>query len=342
MGGRQHLKIAETGRILLIIAAVLTTSISQADVLVLKNGDRITGDIKKIWDSEVSIEPSYSDEFNVDAEIIDYIESDKEFDIELSSGEEVTARLSGVDDDGNQLITVNGESETISIAQLYELDEIDDPIEWDSNVDWSMSLNTGNTESLNTKVHGDTELRLGDHRHLGDISFIREEQNKESTKEQDMLTYGYNWLFRDPWFVFAGYRFERDPIRDLDNRSIISSGMGRDIWNNPRLTLSIQLGVGFISEKIADTAEESSTGIWSLRYRQDLFSEDLEIYHNHSIVRYLSGRDNTIYKTTTGLRYEITDLLYATFSVDFDYETQPAEGVSGEDLAMLFGVGVEF
>ena len=154
MGGRQHLKIAETGRILLIIAAVLTTSISQADVLVLKNGDRITGDIKKIWDSEVSIEPSYSDEFNVDAEIIDYIESDKEFDIELSSGEEVTARLSGVDDDGNQLITVNGESETISIAQLYELDEIDDPIEWDSNVDWSMSLNTGNTESLNTKVHG--------------------------------------------------------------------------------------------------------------------------------------------------------------------------------------------
>lgn len=342
MGGRQHVKIAATGRILLITAAVLATSISQAGVLVLKNGDRITGDIKKIWDSEVSIEPSYADEFNVDAEIIDHIESDKEFEIELSSGESVIARLSGIDDDGNQLITVNGESETISIAQLYELDEIDDPIEWDSNVDWSASVNTGNTESLNTKLHGDTELKIGDHRHLGDISFIREEQNNESTKEQDMLSYNYNWLFRDPWFAFAGYRFERDPIRDLDNRSIISSGLGRDIWNNPRLTLSLNLGFGFISEKIADTAEESSTGIWSLRYRQDLFNEDFEIFHNHSIVRYLSGRDNTIYKTSTGLRYEITDLLYATFSVDFDYETQPAEGVFNEDMAMLFGIGVEF
>jgi putative salt-induced outer membrane protein YdiY len=338
----KNLRMAAISRSLLVLLAISISSISLADVLVLKNGDRITGDIKKIWDSEVSIEPSYADEFTVDAAIIDYIESDNDFDIELSSGEEVVAQLSGVDDDGNQLITVNGESQAISVAQLYELDEIDDPIEWDSNIDLSASLNTGNTESLNTKLHADTELKLGDHRHLGDISFIREEQNQVSTKEQDMLTYNYNWLFRDPWFVAAGYRFERDPIRNLDNRSIISGGLGRDIWNNPRLTLSIQLSAGFITEKIADTDEESSTGLWSLRYRQDLFSEDLEIYHDHSIVRYLSGRDNTIYKTTTGLRYEITDLLYATFSVDFDYETQPAEGVENEDLAMLFGVGVEF
>jgi hypothetical protein len=40
---------------------------ANADVLVLKNGDRITGEISRIWDSEVTIEPEYSDEFGLPA-----------------------------------------------------------------------------------------------------------------------------------------------------------------------------------------------------------------------------------------------------------------------------------
>ena len=128
---------------------------------------------------------------------------------------------------------------------------------------------------------------------------------------------------------------------------MLTAGFGRDIWNTPRLTLSLQLGVGAITEDIAGSSEQSSVASWALRYRQDLFSQDLfsqdlEIYHNNSIVYYIGGRTNTIYKTTTGLRYEITDLLYANLSVDFDYETAPAATASNEDVAVLFGVGVEF
>ena len=104
----------------------------------------------------------------------------------------------------------------------------------------------------------------------------------------------------------------------------------------------MQLGAGVITEVISDISEQSSVVSWALRYRQDLFSEDLEIYHNNSIVYYVDGRDNTILKTTTGLRYEITDLLYANFSVDFDYETEPAATATSEDVAVLFGFGVEF
>ncbi len=46
---------------LLVILCLIFCGFAQADLLVLKNGDRITGDIKRIWDSEVSIEPAYAD-----------------------------------------------------------------------------------------------------------------------------------------------------------------------------------------------------------------------------------------------------------------------------------------
>ena len=54
-------------KIALTLLCVLLTQVVQAkDVLVLKNGDRITGEISRIWDNEVTIEPEYSDEFQVD------------------------------------------------------------------------------------------------------------------------------------------------------------------------------------------------------------------------------------------------------------------------------------
>ena len=61
---------------------------------------------------EVTIEPTYSDEFNVDSEVVAYIESDREFDIELSDGREIVASLKGGDAEGNQVFLVDGEQIT--------------------------------------------------------------------------------------------------------------------------------------------------------------------------------------------------------------------------------------
>lgn len=68
---------------------------------------------------------------------------------------------------------------------------------------------------------------------------------------------------------------------------------------------------------------------------------DLSAFHNNSWSSTLSGRRNDIFKSQTGVRYEITDLLYLNFELDFDYESSPAEGSENEDLTMLIGIGVE-
>lgn len=313
-----------------------------ADVIVFTDGDRITGEITKIWDGEITIEPAYADEFQVDIDFVANIHAKRDFDVELADGRSVVAQLHGADEDGRQIVVIDGDATALPLSELTELEVPEDPFEWESNVDWSASLNTGNTESLNTKLRADALIRFGDHRHISDVSFIREEQNFVSTKEQDMLTYNYNWLFRDAWFFSTGFRFERDPIRELDYRVVGSAGLGMDIWDEPRRRLNVQLGLGYIQEEIGLTNETSSVGIWGLRYRQDFFSEDLELFHDQAITRYLSGRDNTIYNTSTGVRYEITDLLYANISLDFDYETQPVSTASNEDIALLFGIGMEF
>ena len=326
----------------LIIATLLVSQLACADVLVLKNGDRITGDIKRIWDDEVSIEPEYSDEFDVDLAVVERIESERQLEIELKDGRELVGLLSGLDADGNQTISTESETVAVPLAEFYELVEPEEDFEWESNVDLSAALNEGNTESFNTRLRADSTVRFSDHRHIGEITFYREELIGVQTQEQDLFQYDYNWMFRDPWFFSTKLSYERNPIIELEKRVILSLGVGRDIWDSPRRRLSVQLGVGAQSEELGIESEHNEVLTWSLRYEQDFFKGDLELYHNHSITENLSGRDNTSFKSTTGLRYEITDLLYGNLSVDYDYESDPVEPAVSEDLALLVGLGMEF
>jgi putative salt-induced outer membrane protein YdiY len=60
------------------------------------------------------------------------------------------------------------------------------------------------------------------------------------------------------------------------------------------------------------------------------------------VITNISGRSNTIIKTRTGFSYDINDVFYATLSLNFDYETEPADDAEKEDLALLLGLGAEF
>jgi len=326
----------------LLVTILVLTQAARADVLVLKKGDRISGEISRIWDGEITIEPEYSDEFNVDMSAVAHIESKRDFEIEMNDGRKVIGKFAGTDADGDQVIDAENQSFSIPLAELFELDEPEAAFDWESNADFSSSFNSGNTNNYNTKLRADTTVKFSDHRHIGELTFTREDQDGISTQEKDLFRYNYNWLFRDPVFFSTSFSYERDPIIDLSSRVIVSAGMGRDIWNTPRKFLSMQLGAGAQSEESGDLSEESVVVTWALRYAQDVFSDDMEIYHNHSITHNVNGRTNTSYKTTTGLRYEITDLLYSNLSIDYDYESQPIEPATSEDVSILFGLGLEF
>jgi putative salt-induced outer membrane protein YdiY len=335
-------EITEMRLFILAIVGAFLAAPASADVLVLKNGDRITGKIKRIWDNEVTIEPDYADEFNVDLPIVDYIESDRDFEIDLQDGTSVVAEFDGAADDGDQLISTDVEALEIPLAEIFELDEPEAFYDWESHVDFSSNVSRGNTDTLNTQLSADIMFKHGDHRHNGDVSLSYEEANGVTTRDRDLFVYDYNYVFNDPWFFAAELSFERDPIIQLDSRTIISAGIGNDLIVTPRKELRAKLGFGYQTEEIDTGTTDSSVAIWALRYRQDFFGDDLSFIHNHSITHNLSGRTNTAYKTSTGFSYEITDLLYTTATVNYDYETEPVPPAGSENSSLVFGFGLEF
>lgn len=326
--------------IALIVAA---NGPAAADVVVMQNGDRITGEVNRIWGNDVSVEPDYADEFVLELDKVSYIESDREFDLTLEDGREVSARLDGAGANGTQIVTYDGQTRQVPLVTLDQIQEVDDgALDWESHIDWNSTVTTGNTDSKIARVSADSTVEVGDHRHIATLLVADEETADIKTKDQTFVTYNYNWLFSDKWFLGAGASYETDPIKLLDDRTILGAGIGRDIWNFNDRSMNFEFGLGTLDETLAGVSESSTIAYWKYRFSYDFAGLDLEAYHNHQITSYLSGRDNLFAKSSTGVRYEIGDLFYLTMSLNVDYERDPPPGVDTEDSTWVVGAGFEF
>jgi putative salt-induced outer membrane protein YdiY len=328
---------------LAMVSIVAATKPAVADVVVMQNGDRITGEVNRIWGNDLSVEPDYADEFVLELDKVAYIESAREFDLTLEDGREVSARFEGAGASGTQTVTYDGETRQVPIVTLNQVVEVDDgALDWESHIDWNSTVTSGNTESTIARVAADLTVEIGDHRHIATLLVADEETAGVRIKDQTFVTYNYNWLFSDKWFLGAVASYETDPIKQLDDRTILGAGLGRDIWNFHDRSMSFELGLGGLDETLAGVSDSSTIAYWKYRFSYEFAGLDLEAYHNHQITSYLSGRDNLFAKSSTGVRYELGDLFYLTMSLNVDYERDPPPGVDTEDSTWVLGAGFEF
>ena len=174
------------------------------------------------------------------------------------------------------------------------------------------------------------------------MSLERQTNDGITNKEQDEFGYSYEWLFRPNWYATGQLDFMRDPQRELDSRWTIGAGIGHDVWDRADKELKFALLANVISEKIGGVKEESGAPHWQFRFRYPLLSSDMEFFHNHDFMYFIAGRDTEIFRSSTGIRWDITDDFYANFQYDWNHETNPAPGNKKTDTTFVVGVGIEF
>lgn len=326
---------------LILLFSVASLAV-QADVVFMKNGDRITGEIKQIWDQSLVIEPSYANEYSIDLVDVESFQSDGEFDLDLGDEEGGDFSIARSNVAGEILIEEEGVSRSLPLTSLRRLSGIEDYFEWDARLDMNQSLSRGTNDSYIGNLNGELELKWGDHRTIYNLYTTREELDEETTKDSTRLNASYNYLIADKWFVAANISWAEDPIALLDRRVSLSPAIGYGIFDDPGLVLNVQLGAGYQKEEIDGMIESGTVMDWRLRYSHDLFSGDIELFHNHQIYKAIEGRENTAINTQSGLRYEISGDIFLNTQLNFDIDSDPVGDTPKEDLTFVFGVGISF
>ena len=104
--------------------------------------------------------------------------------------------------------------------------------------------------------------------------------------------------------------------------------------------LEITLAAIGVRENIGGVTNDSTTARWTMKYRRDV-TGDMEIFHDHSLSVYLTGRTNRIADTSTGIRWDVWGDIYLNAQLDWNWESDPALGNEQSDLTYALGIGIE-
>lgn len=326
---------------MLCVAMLFAGSALAADVLVMKNGDRITGKVTKIWDGTVHIVPPYAGEIKVDLDKVKTIDARRDFRFELWSGEKFTGQF-GVDAQGKQVLVRDARETPLDLAKVEALAEPKKSFDWSAHADVNADSSSGNTDATNVLAQGYGMVRFGDHRHEGRFAVDYQKKDGTEVKNQFDLGYDYNRLFDERWFFTASAAYERDPIADLKQRVALGAGLGYQFYDDSYRFFKIAAGPAYVHEEQGNITTDTGAAQWRLDFRHKFYRRKFEFFHREDFLFYLGGTKNQVFNTSTGLRMDIVDGLYTNLQFDYDYESKPAAGKKHYDSQFLLGVGLKF
>lgn len=310
------------------------------DVVVLTNGDRITGEIHRIWDGEIEIEPSYADSILIEMDAVAYFSTDRSFEIELGDHVRFEGRFE-TDEAGAMTLVSERGRQSIVPSEVEELDELSEEFDWELRSDLSFGASEGNAETSDLTWQAYGRIEQGDHRNQLNLRVDRATRDGQTTQDRTRASYQYSWFMSDRWFLSGGIGYERDPVRELEYRLLPGAGVGYQFFADADRLFEIGISAVVVREKLGGFTENSGAGRWQTRYRRQLLDGDMEFFHDHSILSDIVGRSNTAIETSTGIRWDVWADIYLNMQVDWDYESNPAEGAENQDVRYSVGLGVE-
>ena len=317
----------------------------QADVVHLKNGDRISGSISTISAKRLRIKPAYASAFSIELAEVAGIETDDPFELRIDK-ERVTGTLGFVD--GNQQLLVDAGAEprvltspaVIRRASRNKLAVTALTSDWSSRADLSAAIATGNadTEAYNGLI--ESNLTRGKSEHTWSLLLAEERADDELTR--DVLDVDYRWkryVNKKLYLAGTGEYFQ-DQIKDIDFRATAGLGLGYQFWDNSLGAFSTELGATYVVEEIGGEREQNPAFLWGLDFNRFLWGEALELFHKHSLL--VIGSRGEVLQTSTGLRVAISDAIDANIRTDVRHETEPVPGNEKTDITYNLGIGIRF
>ena len=319
----------------------------KTDVLVLYNGDRITGEIEALRGGLVSFGTDAMGTVAVEWKEVASLQSRYYYEIRLASGE----RLYGTVGPGEQpgAITLREGEETRAVAwdELLELR----PIETNTvdRLDIYTSLNFAYTRASNVSTSElKADVSYEDERSLNRLTARNTltTTQEETTSSRRLNLSRQTWTDRADYFRLLSGSFESNDELGVDQRYTVGFGVGRYFIDTQRSTLS-----GAVSLRALEEIPESGGNTESLEaeigidyglWRFD--SPDLDLRYSLSLFPSLTESDRLRGETELRLRWEVWRDLFWDISAwgSFDNQALDENADRATDWGLTTGVGWEF
>lgn len=333
--------------VLVILLCLLCFPIwSQQDTLVLKNNDRVIGEIKGMNNGVLTIEPDYSDQdFKITWVDVVSLRSTQYYFITLEDGDRFNGSLSTMKGDSAKVTVYyfNG-NKTLDINKIVFLRPVKDNFisRWDA----SISLGFNFTKSNRLRQFTVRSLLKYNGKNWGfnsSYNTIRsDQQDVEATTRTDANIGGVYFLDND-WYVALNADFLSNDEQQLDLRITVRGVAGNYFIHSNKTYLAWGAGLAWNNEQFNDELNTNRNSLEAVTgLILDLFDVgDLDLFS--SVFAYPSltqgGRLRVDFKTD--LKYDLPLDFFIKLGYTLNFDSRPVEGAAKEDYVFQATFGWE-
>ena len=341
------LRLLSRGILLLLLVPFLSPY-AVAGVLVLKNGDRIQGDLIKLEDEKISWQSDSFGKLSIDQNKVESLSTSTLVKMDGHSEPCAVVGAYGAD---LQFSCADQSTGRVPLMALERLLPYEDHFRGAQTYRGKISLagthTRGNRREEDWEVETESELRRGDLRHIFGFEFESESTDDRPANEEFELNYGLSWFFQERWFWVNDLAFGMDESRNVDERYAFGSGFGYQFWETDRKALSLESGVTYLKELFSRSAGDSQgfqresnrlTWRWATNFRYKL-PLSASLVHKNALFYSLEDGDDWEFDSDTGLNVPLGAGLFSEFKVEYDYDNMPQQDERKSDTKLSVGVG---
>jgi hypothetical protein len=327
-----------------LLAAGAATAADKSDIILFKNGDRLTGEVKTLDRGKISFDTNATGVIKVEWDDIEQLYSATTFEVALENGERLYGSLAETTRHNELRLQTDTTTLDLPIITVVRMTPIKATIidRMNMSVDIGYSLAKANKlEQSNVSYDFGYREEKRQITFSFDGSTSSSEHDAPSTRVFSDLTYrrflsGYTW---DP---FGISQIERNDELGIDRRVSFGGGMSR--WLRDTNQSRIAFGGGLIrsweDDNMTTETKVDTEALVAMDFEWFRYDEpELDVSTKFTLYNRLSGTREPRGNLDTSFKWEIFKDFYWSFSFYYTFDKQTETGTPTNDYGSFVSFG---
>ncbi len=319
----------------------------KSDVIILKNGNRVSGEIKKLDQGMLTLKTDSMSTVEIKWEDIVGATSNFKFRIEDTTGRVYYGALGASPEEHSLQIIGPGSTEQVALQSVVRMTGFDERI-WDrfsGSLSLGFSFTKANT-STQFNVAADVLYQSRQWEYSGSYSSVL--SRFQGVTQADVWTgsLGGQRFLGKKWFTFSRGLLEHNSELDLDRRSSLLGGMGRYLIQTNRGNLRLGGGLIYSHENYSSApGRNNAEGVITTNARIfRLHSPKVDVQTDFLVMPSISnaGRVRTQLNVGANLELFIRDFFWNMSFYDSFDSRPPQENPTRNDYGIVTGISWSF
>ena len=326
----EHMRLRTFALTLTALTVMLLSAPVRADVVFMKNGDRLTGEVMVKEDGTLMFRTGYAGTIGIRWDRIRQLRTDEAVLIIHDDGTELPTR--GITVDGEKATIAPPEGETpviVGSTGVAAIRRVSRPPEGSGElsgrVNVSMKFESGNTDSDDFGAVLDVTYLRRPHRIrvLGELD--KDRKAGETTKEDWRFGGAYNYFLTGKLYSGGWLLFRHDEFGDLKLRTHVGPYIGYQFFESMPLNFLVEAGAVLAREEYYTAPGNNYWGpAWYVSFDTYLVRDLLQFYHEQFGHVSAENTDKWLLLSFTGLRVPLFGGLVGSAEVKLDYDNDPS------------------